>query len=153
MQRDLNFNYDLENSPLQIRTNNSAAGSNAQIRVSLYSATGDYAGGVELFFTSPPQYLIEHCSISRTNFPTDLPFEIDNIWTLTVTRTSDVSRLILYLNNTEVLNLVISDTTCTESTWSTYWNRDVEKIMFPSADTASDYYRAGKIGQSVLDRK
>ena len=141
------FDYDLENLPLQIRSNNS----NEQIRVSLYSAAGEYAGGVDLFFTSPPQYFLGYCSVSRTNFPTDLPFEIDNIdiWMLTVRRTSDISRLILHLNNTEVLNVVISDKTCVSSTWSTYWSRDVGMIMFPSEDTATDYYRTGKIRQLV----
>ena len=146
------FDYDLENLPLQIRTSNSVSGSNEQIRVSLYSVAGEYAGGVDLFFTSPPQYFLGYCSVSRTNFPIDLPFEIDNmidIWMLTVRRTSDISRLIMHLNNTEVLNVVISDKTCVNSTWSTYWSRDVGMIMFPSEDTASDYYRTGKIRQLV----
>ena len=140
----MKFDYDLENSLLQIRTD-SEIGSNDQIRTSQYSATGEYAGGADIFFTSPPQYWLAFCSTSNTNFPTDIPSETDKIWTFSLVRTSGVPRLKVQCNNKEVLNLEISDTTCTDSRWSTYWSRDVEKIMFPSEDTASDYYRAGKL--------
>ena len=41
--------------------------------------------------------------------------------------------------------MVISDTTCSYSSWSAFWSKDVEKMKFFSSDTASDYYRAGKL--------
>ena len=53
--------------------------------------------------------------------------------------------MVIYCNNKEVLNVVMSDATCTVSTWSTYWGKDVEKMKFDSSlDSASDYYRAGE---------
>ena len=149
VQRDLQFDYDLDNSPLQIRTN-SVIGGNDEIRISLYSAIGHFAGGADLFFTSPPQYWLSHCtSISKSDFLTDLPPETDKIWRINLTRNSGVPRLVVHCNNKEVLNQVISGTTCGDISWSIYWNRDVEKINFHSADTASDYYRAGKDGKLV----
>ena len=39
--------------------------------------------------------------------------------------------------------MVLSDTTCGHSHWSSKWRKDVEKIKFSSSDTASDYYRTG----------
>ena len=120
-------------------------GTDKQIRISLYSAVDHYAGGADLFFTSPPQYYLGHCTTGpRLYFPTSLPSGKDKIWRISLTRELGVPRLVVRCNNKEVLSLEISGTTCTYSTWSTTWSKDVEKIMFPSEDTASDYYRAGK---------
>ena len=50
----------------------------------------------------------------------------------------------MHCNNKEVLNVVMSETTCSDSSWSINWGGDMEKIEFHSSDTASDYYRPGK---------
>ena len=109
------------------------------------NAQGDDAGGFDLSFKSPPQFHLRYCTSNFTDFPTDLPTDTYMIWKIKLIRTSDV-RLMVHCNNKEVLNVVISDTTiCTHSSWRTYWSRDVEKMMFHSTDTASDYYRGGKL--------
>ena len=137
------INYDLENSPLQIKTD-SVVGSNDKVSVSFYKIR-TIAGGVSLFFTSPPQYQLTKCSRDATNFPTPLPSETDKIWTITLSKTSGI-RLMIHCNNKEVLNVVLSDNTCTSSHWSTTWNTDVEEMYFiPERDTASDYYRPGNL--------
>ena len=143
VQREVKINYDLENSPLQIRTD-SEVGSNEEVRVKFYNAQGYNAGGLSLFFSSPPQYLLSRCSTYHTNFPTYLPPETDKVWTLTFTRTSDIPRLVIHCNDNEVLDVTMSNTTCSYSDWRTVWSRDVEKIMF-FYDTSSEYYRASKI--------
>ena len=109
------------------------------------------AGGVYLRFTFPPQYHLGWCSsTSHTEFPTDLPAESDKIWTITLSKTS-VIRLIIDCNNKEVLNVVLSNTTCSNGQWSDYWTKDVEQIYFPSPhDSASDYYRPGKSDTCIL---
>ena len=141
----MQINYDLENSPLQIRTD-SVVGSNERVTVWFYNALGSYhAGGLALSFSFPPQYGLGWCGTSDMNFPTDLPSETDKIWMLSLSRTSDVPRLALYCNNKEVLNLVISGTTCSDGSWTTTWSRLVGRIEFvANLDTASDYYRQGK---------
>ena len=142
----MRINYDLKNSPLQIKTD-SVVGSNEQVlRVYFYGhVQDDTAGGVFLYFSSPPQYYLYFCSTSWTNFPTVLPIETNKVWTITLSRVSGEIRVVITCNTVEVLNVVLSSTTCSVSDWSTYWSRDVEKILFnPSLDTASDYYRAGK---------
>ena len=144
VQREVLINHHLENSPLQIRTD-SVVGSEEEVRVGFYTAGGDNAGGVYLYFTSPPKYFLSWCSKSRTKFPTTLPTETDKIWTVTLSRTSGNVRVMINCNNKEVLNVVLSSTTCSYSGWSTIWSRDVEKIQFRSCcDRASDYYRPGK---------
>ena len=138
------IDYDLENSPLQIRTN-SVVGSNDKVEVFFYNAEGNSAGGLILSFLSPPRFKLGFCSTSWTNFPTALPSETDKVWTITRSSGTDPS-VVIHCNNKEVLNVVMSDVTCTVSTWSTYWSRDVQEIKFDSSlDTASDYYRAGEI--------
>ena len=141
VERNVWINYDLENSPLQIRTD-SVVGSDEIVHVNFYNAQESYVTAVQLFFSHPGQYYLGYCSKSRTDFSTSLPTETDKIWKLTLIRTSDV-RLTIHCNNKEVLDVVISDTTCGYSDWSAFWSKDVEKMMFFSSDTASDYYRAG----------
>ena len=142
VQRTDNIDYDLENSLLQIRTN-SEIGSDEQLRVGLYSASGEHAGGVDLFFTSPPRYWLAFCTISRLNFLTDLPSGNDKVWKVTLNRDSGVPHLVLHCNNKEVVNKVISGEECAHPDWNKYWSKDVETIKFLPQDTASDYYRAG----------
>ena len=136
VQRYVMIDYDLENSPLQIRTN-SEIGSNEVVRVFFYNA-----GAVELSVRSPPQYWLGGCT-SYIDFPTALPSETDKVWTITLIRSSGTPRVVIHCNNKEVLNVVLSDSTCSRSDWRDYWSKDVEWIQF-ARDSASDYYRAGK---------
>ena len=138
------INYDLENSPLQIKTG-SVVGSNEKVEVQLFNAGGHYAGTVNLFFSSPPQYWLRWCNTFRTNFPTLLPHETDRVWTITLSKTSGERRVVITCNDKEVLNFVMSNTSCSVSTWSKYWDRSVKKIyFFSNSDTASNFYRPGK---------
>ena len=145
VQRGVKINHDLENSPLQIKTD-SVVGSDEKVIVYFYTVEGDTAGGIALYFKSPSQYFLPWCSASWTTFPTSLPTEKDKIWTITLNKISGI-RLIIHCNSKEVLNVVLSDTICGYRDWSSYWSRDVGKIKFTSTDTpdtASDYYRPGK---------
>ena len=137
------IDYDLENSPLQIRTN-SEVGSNEKVRMTFLTAAYNSVGELWLTFGSPPQYTLTRCT-GDINFPIDLPSETDKVWTISLTRNSGEIRVVVHCNNKEVVNVVLSDTVCTSfDQWNTYWSRDVEVMWFASQDTASDYYRAGK---------
>ena len=137
------ISYDLENFPLQIKTD-SVVGSNEKVHVGFGNTAGDYAGFVSLFLTSPPQYWLGNCKIYRANFSTVLPLETDKVWTISLKRFSGKGRVSITCNNKEVLDLVLSNTNCSLSMWSNYWSRDVNKIYFSHSDTASDFYRPGK---------
>ena len=80
MKNKLKIDYDLENSPLQIKTN-SVVGSDEELRVKYFDDEGGKAGGITLFFTSNPTYALWFCS-SGNEFLTELPTETDksSIW-------------------------------------------------------------------------
>ena len=103
-----------------------------------------YAGGVILSLSSPPHYMLSWCNTSQTNFPAPLPSETDKVWTITLTRSSGTPRVVIHCNNKEVLNVVLSDSTCSCSDWSDFWSRDVKRILFIVSDEASDFYRSGE---------
>ena len=139
MQRTVRIEWDLESTPLEIRTN-SVLGNSDRVHVNFYSAGGDEVGRVYLRYHSPVQYYLEWCSPSWTNFPVTEPSANDKVWRITLTRTAGV-RLVIHCNDVEVFNRLLS--TCTYGAWSTYWSRDVTKIWFDSSDTASDDYKSG----------
>ena len=143
MERGVLINHDLESTPLQIKTN-SKVGSNEELAVYFQTAVGDGAGGLLIYFKGTNHFWISSCSTSNSNFPADLPSEADKIWKIMLTRTSEI-RLVIRCNNVEVVNVVLSDSTCGDSDWSTVWKGDIEKLKFPTWDSSSDFYRAGKM--------
>ena len=118
-------------------------GSGEELAVYFETADGDGAGGLLIYFKDTIHFWISSCSKSNSNFPTYLPSEVEKTWKIIITRTSEI-RLLIRCNNVEVVNVVISDSTCDDSNWSTFWNGDIEKLKFPTWDSASDFYRAGK---------
>ena len=103
------------------------------------------AGGVSLIFSSPPQYNLLKCNGSYIDFPIDLPSETVKVWTVSLTRQKGEPHVVLHCNNVEVLNVVLSDNTCTRSKWNDNWSKNINEIMFPSSvDSASDFFRPGK---------
>ena len=150
VQRSVLLPLDLENTPLEIRTN-STLGSGDKVVVWFYPTQGEYVGGVEIFFSSTPQYYLSWCS-SWTSFPSNLSSEVDKIWRITLDKTAGI-RLQIHCNGVEVLNFLMSDNTCIRNgSWRKYWSRDVERIYFPTnRDTASDYYRVGQTGTWLSD--
>ena len=99
------------------------------------------ASRVFLRFTSTPQYWIFSCGTSYTNFPTSVPAADDKVWRITKIPTSGI-RLQIHCNGVRVLNILMSDSTCSSSSWSTAWSQDVEKMYFNQRDTASDFYKS-----------
>jgi hypothetical protein len=132
------IDFDLKTTSLEIKTD-STIGSGDHVYVVFHTSQGSWAGLVDIRFTSPPQYYLGWCT-SWTNFPVNLPTATHKIWRITKTRTSGI-RLVIHCNDVEVLNFLISDSTCGSTSWST-WNRTVTEIYFDSRwDTASDSYR------------
>ena len=136
MQRHVFIEADIEDTPLEIKTD-SSLDSDEKVSLSFYTSGGSYAGEVNLLFTSTPQYELWGCT-SNTNFPTELPTDTNKVWRISLIRTSDI-RLVIHCNEVEALNFVLSDSTCPHW-WSRIWNRRVEKFKFNGNDLASDYY-------------
>ncbi|KAL5251901.1 hypothetical protein ACHWQZ_G014885 [Mnemiopsis leidyi] len=148
VQRGIYIPLDLENTPLEIKTD-SALGSGDRVWVNFFTSQRELTGGVGIFFTSTPQYHLSRSSSSRTNFTTNLPVEVEKIWRITVDKTAGIG-VKIHCNGVEVVNVLLSDTSG-EGYWSkdwSYWrDRNVEQMYFSSVfDKASDYHRAVQTG-------
>ena len=133
----------MEETPLEIKTERSAWGSNDRLIVWFFTASRSFAtGGVEVFLSSTPRYYLNSCT-TWTNFPTTLPDAKVKVWKIKITRTSD-TRVVLHCNEKEVLNVLISSATCSFGSWNSYWSRDITRIKFFASNAANVYYRAGE---------
>eukprot|EP00116_Pleurobrachia_bachei_P008162 sb/3468424/ len=132
---DVSLPWDLEGTPLQIKTN-STLGSNEFIRVGLYDTNSTLIGTVNVRFTSPMEYFIGRC-FYYTDLPVQPPVEVEKIWTITKTNTT----LNITCNNVEVVNYLFADSSDARCV-PLYGGDVVEEIRFNNADTASDFYRA-----------
>ena len=143
VKNDVYIEADLENSPLEIKTD-SSLGSNEKVKVGFYTSEELWVGELTIHFTSTPRYELHSCNNIRTNFLTNFPTDEIKVWKITLTRTSGIRSLVIQCNNNEILNILLSDTTCTDrrgrGSAGSGWDNGVEKIRFYQ-DTASDYYR------------
>ena len=145
----MNIDFDSENTELEIKTKIQPE----SVKIMKIQFLGDKqdedpAAGFTLKL-KPSQtytYRIWMClNLSRTGkyFPTDLPISTEKVWR--IRRISKERRLVIHCNDIEVLNFVVSGTTCDDPAWSTSqkrWEKKVVKIRFPGTDTASEFYRS-----------
>ena len=87
------------------------------------------------------QYQINSCNYGVWTKFNNLPTDVNKKWTFTKTKEA----LTILCNGVEVVNLVYAEQYhyCT-----TRWSKDVTRIRFHNADTASDYWKSvtqGKI--------
>jgi hypothetical protein len=131
------YSIDVASTPLEIKTD-STIGSGHEVYV-WFRNSGNWVSAVQIRFTSPPQYALPECHYDMTNFPTNLPTATDKVWRLTFTRTSG-TRIKIHCNGKEVLDRLISGSTCRSVYSSKYWDLNVERLYFDNSDTASDFY-------------
>ena len=126
--------YDMENYPLQIKTNSANWKSTKPIIAIWFENTHeDKAGGLFLY-PDPLRYQFTECSL-MTRLTSDLPTETDKIWRITFVRKDIGLEIQLHCNDRTIFNTLISDSECDErSDWSTYWSRLVANIQFKFID-------------------
>jgi len=136
VNRDTYITYDLETTPLQIKTD-TVAGTKEMVRVIFYTANERLvSGGIDFFFDDPPTYFIRSCSSNWTPFSEDLPAEETKVWTITETLTT----VKIACNEVELVTYTFSDS---NSDCVTQWSKDTGTMQFVlSVDTASDEFRA-----------
>ena len=155
MKKNIDILYDLENSPLMIKTD-SAIGSGKQEIVKFYPSEGQQAGGIIIRLQATPQYYLYGCRQSYTDLSTPLPADDNRI--LTITKTSDPLGILVHCNDKEILNLQFSNTTCIggyyKDNWRKYWGQQLKRIYFHSWNSASNFYHhpTGKFSISMLFR-
>ena len=143
----------MEKNPLEIITNGHF-GDGAELRVHFYDALSSKAGALRIDLGKPPKYRINSCQspVVWKDFTTPPPIiDGENIylWRVTLDRNdvfvdTEYVRFQIHCNETEVLNIIMSEDTCDHTKWSDVWSGDVdiEQIEFIS-DTASVLYRPG----------
>eukprot|EP00116_Pleurobrachia_bachei_P012508 sb/3472770/ len=136
--RDAFIPFDLESTPLQIKTDSTATISvdMEMIWVIAYTADGTKLAGVSIKFRSPMKYAIAACTGDIwPQFQVQPPEEVDKIWTIRKTNTT----LSIECNGVELVYYQFSnrvDNRCVSK-----WGGDiVDKIQFQTGDTASDSY-------------
>ena len=60
VEREVKIPHNLDTTPFQIRTYHTWSGE--RVKLSFYTAGGDYAGSVSWLFTSPPKYFLGRCT-------------------------------------------------------------------------------------------
>ena len=135
--RGVMIDHDAESYPLEIKTD-SKLGSRDEVRVWFHDADKKWTGTVRIFFTSPMQYYLYDCT-KRADFPTVPPSAIEKIWTITLARSPDI-RVQIQCNAVEVLNIMISDSTCKKGWKKEDWAKEKVKLMFSPDDKGSDDY-------------
>ena len=131
------IDHDAESYPLEIKTN-SILGSKDEIRIWFHDADEQWTGTVRIHFYSTLQYYLHNCR-KQSDFPVTPPTAIDKIWRINVTSSPDI-RVQIHCNGVEVLNKLLSDSTCRIEWKKEDWAKEKVKIKFNSVDNATDYY-------------
>ena len=151
-KQDHNFDVDfnLENNPLYIKTDNLARGEQEGLHLKLLDAADADSGWIEIKLTAAPNYALSHC-LSNTDFDNNASKAISDsegdsvIWTITKTPGQGVEgpRIEIKLNEELIVDFKISGTSCDNDkyNWHDFWTREVKKIQFLNYDTASDFYK------------
>ena len=132
------INYDLESTPLKIKTNvDILNGEEKSIRVFFHDLSDKSAGHVIIDIRRPTYYMMKHCMISWGTINWDADTKIDKVWTITK---ESGPKIKIHYDGELITDLEMSESTCDDTTWSLVWNRDVSKMRFSSSDLASDFY-------------
>ena len=141
--RDTFIPVDLETSYLHLRTNSATGSGDKSVAWYYHGEEELYAGGIDIWFTSPVKYLLVDCQY-YTSFPLPVPAEQYKHWVIE----KRGYRTVMLCNGQLVFDITASFETCDNpkynDTWATEWGREVTSIKFPSQwDTATDLYYVG----------
>ena len=128
--------FDLESTPLQIKTN-TAADSDAEIGLVMWNEDKNQTY-IYIRFNTSYQYQIEPCMSDYTDLPVQPPSDLIKIWTITKT----ASNLTLECNGVELVTVVFEDhgDECVKN-WET-----IEEILWIfSFNMASVYLWSGNL--------
>ena len=148
-QRNQYIEFDLESTPLQVRTDSEiGSGDLMWIQFADLGESSGKGGGISLHFDSQPKYDLGYCE-SRVHIPVNkLGTDKNRTWTMKKENT----RMKLFCNGVEIFD--IETQTSTKSECRTHWSFDCGKMRFRSTstepDTASDFYRKYISGKSNL---
>ena len=142
MKKNIDILYDLENSPLMIKTD-SAIGSGKQVIVKFYPSEAQQTGGIIIQLKTNPEYYLHKCRESYEYFPTDPPADDNRIWK--ITKILDPLGITVHNNDVKILDFRFSDTTCTrwyKNRWKSYWGTKMKRMKYSGNSESNFYYHA-----------
>eukprot|EP00116_Pleurobrachia_bachei_P012651 sb/3472913/ len=138
VERGVKIPWDLEGTPLQIKTNSTLDSGDQVMRMQLYDKNNSQLGTVGVKFSSPMQYRIGHCIEDWEDLLVQPTVEVEKILTIIKTKTA----LIIICNNVEVMNYLFADSSNGECV-QTKQGDVVDQLKFSKQyDTSSDFYRS-----------
>ena len=100
----------------------------------------EYAGGVGVYFRTPPTYGLGGCSQFSHTFATSLPAELDKDWAFA----KRGKRVKVYCNEELVGVLEANSESCKNlgflDTWDEHWNRQPSQLYFAYGSAPDAYY-------------
>ena len=141
MVRGVLIPVNLETSYFHVKTN-SAVGSNDWTWIVYFDIMNMMrrAGGIVIWFVSPSAgYGLLNCQDDLYPFPPTLPTQLEKQWTIE----KRGYRTRVFCNKVQVADITVSNVTCQESDWETYWSREVSGMEFNKWDEASEAYHIG----------
>ena len=137
MTNGLKIDYDLENVPLEMKTNITLDNNEfLAVRFFEYSPLtrshqyeSFYAGGFEIIFSPTPQYYLQLCTNAWLDFLTTLPSATKKIWKITLDKSSGI-RVKVHCNGVLVVDFSVSRENCSYPKWQMWWMNDVTDIWF-----------------------
>ena len=135
VQKGVDIDHDMKAFEFKVKTDSNKGSGDAVIIVFKLS-DGEFAGRVELYFSSPPQFKLTKCSRTFLSFDS-FPSKRDKSWKIRKWK----DRFTVICNGDKVVQLKTDDTRCTNNAWQEFFIQDVTKIRFQQNDTASlSYY-------------
>ena len=125
------MDWSLEPFPAKItvefKTNMHPETSDAMLYFELNFYSGqDYIGALEVEYdSSSVEYYIGRCSTKWTDIPVKLLSDTENLWQLTLDRTSGI-RLAIHVNDVKVMDELLSD--CNNNEWKDRWTKDMTRM-------------------------
>ena len=140
METNKLIEYDLENSPIRIKTD-SPIGSGNTVFFQTFSFNSLQIGRISIQLATVPKYQITFCHNSKKEFPVSIPASDNEKRVWKITKLSQPVRIIIHCDNTEILNLQLSESICSnhKANWMNFWGKEIKRIKFIS-DSASDFF-------------
>ena len=147
MEREADIPFELSTTiALEIITRIDSKAGKSEINVEFKDSSRATAGKIIIRLRPPTSreygYNIKDC-LPTTRFTDESrpPPDDDKVWRIWVDKSSGI-RLVIYCNDKTLVDISMSDSSCSASKWSETWSKDVKMIKFhKSYDKASEQYR------------
>ena len=141
MENGVLIPWDLEEIPLQIKTDSITLGSGDDFKAKMYDKDGNFLSSVFLVFRAKIEYWLPRCTAAWIKLPVQPPEKVEKIWTIAKTETV----LIIMCNGLELLRYQFAD-----SSDSRCANLGGDVVDYISFNSAPKFYRGMAINNNFI---